>query len=66
MSAPALQSVFNEQLAILSEPKRVSLSWTRAFLHDIGYSFRKMQRKAAAEIEPHVAALHQQNLAQKI
>eukprot|EP00971_Amphidinium_carterae_P249777 4957457-Amphidinium_carterae.1 len=25
-----------------------------------------MQRKAAAEIEPHVAALHQQNLAQKV
>eukprot|EP00971_Amphidinium_carterae_P253497 5032760-Amphidinium_carterae.1 len=36
MSALALQSVFNEQLANLSEPKRVSLSWTRAFLHDIG------------------------------
>eukprot|EP00971_Amphidinium_carterae_P260133 5161040-Amphidinium_carterae.1 len=66
MTAPALQSVFNEQFASLSEPKRVSLTWTRAFLHDIGYSFRKMQRKAAAEIEPHVAALHQQNLAQKV
>eukprot|EP00971_Amphidinium_carterae_P277313 5503771-Amphidinium_carterae.1 len=66
VNSPVLTVVFNEHLKNMGLKITVSERWTRRFVKQLGYNFRKCCRQSAVDIPQASATDMQQNLAQKI